>query len=156
MPILNYTTEVPFEKSIGEISQLLARKGARSIQTDYNDKGTPVGLAFVMAVGGIPVRFQLPNRSEGVAAAILKDKPHNSNHRVSRAAYEQRIREQAERVSWRIVKDWVEAQLALIESGQAEMGQVFMPYATAQDGRTMYELFLENNQKQLGSGGGDV
>ena len=155
MPILNYTTEVPFEKSIGEISQTLARKGARSIATDYDEKGTPMGLAFIMPVGGVAVRFQLPNRAEGVQKAILKDKPYNSNHRVSRAAYEQRVMEQAQRVSWRIVKDWVEAQLALIESGQAEMAQVFMPYATAADGRTMYQLFVENNQKQLGSGGGN-
>lgn len=156
MPILNYTTEVPFEKSIGEISQLLARKGARSIQTDYSDGGTPTGLQFVMVVGGLPIRFKLPNRSEGVCKAILKDKPYGPNHRVSKAAYEKRVKEQAERVSWRIVKDWVEAQLALIESGQAEMGEVFMSYALREDGRTMYQLFVENNQKQLGSGGGDA
>ena len=156
MAILNYTTEVPLERSIGEISQLLARKGAKSIQTDYSDTGSPTGLAFVMAVGGLLVRFQLPNNAEGVYRVILKDKPYNVNRRCTLEAYQQRIRLQAERVSWRIVKDWVEAQLALIESGQAEMGQVFMPYAMQRDGRTMYEIFVENNQKQLGTGGGDA
>lgn len=153
MAILNYSTEVPSERTIGEITSLLVRKGARSIHSEYRDDGSIEAVAFVMHVRGLPVRFVLPNKVEGVSKVMLKDKPFNSNHRCSRAEYEKRIRTQAERVSWRILKDWVEAQLALIESGQAEMGQVFMPYAVmAADGRTMYELFVENNQKQLGAG----
>lgn len=59
---------------------------------------------------------------------------------------------QAERVSWRIIKDWVEAQIALVESSQAEMAQVFMPYATDESGGTLYMRFLESNQKRLASG----
>ncbi len=153
MPILNYTTEVPAEKTIGEITSLLVRKGARSISSEFREDGTIEAVCFVMPVGGLPVRFQLPSNAAGVAAVMLKQKPYNSNHRGTRADYEQRVSVQAERVSWRILKDWVEAQLALIESGQAQMAQVFMPYAQDNNGRTMYELFVENNQRQLGSGG---
>jgi hypothetical protein len=150
MAILNYTTEVPSERTIGEITSLLVRKGARSIHSEFREDGSIEAVAFVMHVGGIPVRFVLPNKVEGVFKVLLKANPHHPNHRCTRFVYEQRVRGQAERVSWRILKDWIEAQLALIESGQAEMGQVFMPYAVmAKDGRTMYELFVENNQKQL-------
>lgn len=56
--------------------------------------------------------------------------------------------EQAKRVSWRIVKDWVEAQLAIIESGQAEMGEVFMPYAVTISGETLFKR-LSNEPKLL-------
>lgn len=157
MPILNYTTEIAPEETIGEITALLVRKGARSINTEYNDIGVIQAVAFVMPVGGLPVRFLLPSNAAGVARVMLKEKPYNSRHHSwgddKQRAYEAKILAQAERVSWRILKDWVAAQLALIESGQAEMAQVFMPYATAANGRTMYELFVENNQKQLGSGG---
>lgn len=156
MPILNYTTTIAAEKTIGEITAILVRKGARSIQTDYAEDGTIRSVAFVMPVGGVPVQFALPSNSEGVMKVLLKEKPYNGRHHgwglTDKAQYEAKFKVQAERVSWRILKDWVEAQIALIESGQAEMGQVFMPYARNDQGRTMYELFVENNQRQLGSG----
>src|SRR5438552_18436509 len=44
---------------------------------------------------------------------------------------------QAVRVEWRIVKDWVEAQLALIETRMVTAQQVFLPYAIMRDGRTL-------------------
>lgn len=84
---------------------------------------------------------------------MLAEKPWSSSrHRISRDTYTQKIKAQAEWVAWRILKDWVAAQMALIESGQAQAAQVFLPYATEQSGRTIYELFVENNHKQLGSG----
>jgi hypothetical protein len=50
-----------------------------------------------------------------------------------------RTREQAERVAWRIVKDWLEAQLALIQAGLATVGQVFLPFCQDPAGVTLYE-----------------
>jgi hypothetical protein len=153
--ILNYTTEVAAEKTIGEITSMLVRKGARSISNHYRDDGGIDAVVFVMHVAGVPVRFQLPSNVEGVLAVMLKQKPYNPSHHGwgKQDEYLAKWRKQAERTSWRILKDWVEAQLALIESGQAETAQVFMPYALHQDGRTMYELFVESNQKPLGAGG---
>lgn len=152
MPILNYTTEVPAERTVGEITTLLIRKGARSITTDYTAEGELRAVAFSMVVGGIPVMFQLPANVEGVATAMLKDKPWNSKHRIDARKYNAKVRGQAKWVAWRILKDWVAAQMALIESGQAEAAQVFMPYAQQDNGQTMYQLFVESNQKRLGAG----
>jgi hypothetical protein len=153
MPILNYSTVIPPEKSIGEITSLLIRKGARSITQDFFDDGRVKAVSFVMAVGNVPTRFVLPANTTGVAGVMLEEKPWNgARHRITRDAYTQKMKAQAEWVAWRILKDWVAAQIALIESGQAQAAQVFLPYATEQSGRTVYELFIENNQKQLGSG----
>jgi hypothetical protein len=66
----------------------------------------------------------------------------------------------ARKVAWRIIKDWVAAQLALIEAEQATLAQVFLPYCVMQHGDgiseavTMYDRFLEevSNQRQLGTG----
>lgn len=33
--------------------------------------------------------------------------------------------------------------MALIEAGQASIAEVFLPYAQAQDGRTMFQRFIE-------------
>jgi len=153
MPIMNYTTVVPPEKSIGEITSLLIRKGARSITQDFYDDGRVKAVSFIMAVGGVPTRFVLPANTTGVAGVMMQEKPFNpSRHRGTRDAYRQKMMSHAEWVAWRILKDWVAAQMALIESGQAQAAQVFLPYATEASGRTIYELFVENNQKQLGSG----
>ena len=57
--------------------------------------------------------------------------------------------EQAARVARRIVKDWIEAQLALVEAEQAEMVEVFLPYAQDQTGQTPYESLEAKNFAQL-------
>lgn len=153
MPIMNYTTEVPPFRTIAEIMAMLQRKGARSITQDFYDDGRVKAVSFIMPIGGMPTRFTLPANTAGVAGVMLQEKPYNSaRSRNTRNQYEAKIRAKAEWVAWRIVKDWMEAQMAMIESGQAEMGQIFFPYVTEQSGRTFYELFVENNQKQLGSG----
>src|ERR1700730_12472328 len=152
MPIKNYSTVVSPERSIGEITSLLVRKGARSITQEYFDDGRVKAVSFIMAIGGIPTRFLLPANTIGVAGVMMTETPYTNRTRGTRDQRKQKIMAQAEWVAWRILKDWVDAQMALIESGQAQAAQVFLPYATEQSGRTIYELFVENNQKQLGDG----
>jgi len=155
MPILNYSTEVPPERTVSEITQLLVRKGARSITSDFTEQGQIKGVSFVMLVGGFPIRFLLPANVEGVARAMLREKPFNASRsrtRGGKVAYDAKVRIRARWVAWRILKDWVAAQIALIESEQAEAAQVFMPYAQDDNGRGMYQLWAENNQKRLTAG----
>jgi hypothetical protein len=101
-----------------------------------------------MVLYGLPVRFQLPANAEGVFKVMAKEKPYSYSYsRKNKTDWERELHEQAERVSWRILKDWVEAQIALVESSQAEMAQVFMPYAVEASGQTMFQLF-EDSYKQ--------
>jgi hypothetical protein len=86
-------------------------------------------------VRNCPVYFRLPRNANGVLAAMKKGGLGNSFLTA----------EHAESVSWRIVKDWIEAQLAIVEAGQAEMAQVFLPYAIrGEEGLTLYDQFLSN------------
>lgn len=55
---------------------------------------------------------------------------------------------QALRVGWRIVKDWVQAQMAIVESELAKMVQVFLPYAVTKQGNTLYEM-IQSDTKLL-------
>jgi hypothetical protein len=154
MAILNYSTEVAPERTVGEITTLLARKGARSITQDFYDDGRVKAVSFILVVGGLPTRFLLPVNIDGVSGVLLRDKPFNpARMRGGIDAYKRKMRQRAEWISWRILKDWIEAQMALIESGQAEAAQVFLPYAVEQNGRTIYELFVDSNrQRALGDG----
>jgi hypothetical protein len=153
MPILNYTTEVPSERTVGEITALLIRKQARSITSEFDDAGELKSVSFLMPVGGVPVQFLLPANVEGVVRVLLKDAPWHHRRGVAQPAYEKKLRDRAKWIAWRILKDWVAAQIALIESGQVDAAQAFMPYAQQDDGLTLFQVFIESNQKRLSSGG---
>jgi hypothetical protein len=55
----------------------------------------------------------------------------------------ERLQAQASRVAWRIIKDWVDAQLAIIETEMVTLEQVFLPYMQVKDNKTLYEVMIE-------------
>ncbi len=140
MPILNYTTQIESGKSVGEITAILGGFGARTITTDYDNNGFVSGIGFVIMIEGLPLAIRLPCNVEGVYKSLCNAKGVPSSKRT---------REQARRVAWRILKDWLEAQLALFQVGQAEIAQVLMPYAVDAEGRTAYSMFKESHMRQL-------
>ena len=154
MGIKNYTTVVAEERTVAEIQTLLSMKGARSIQIDYDDKTRPSSVSFVIVIQEVPVPFRLPCNFDGVFRAMAREysspraRRHFENSSESMA--------QARRCAWRIVKDWVAAQMALIEAEQATLAQVFLPYAVVSgpDRLTMYDQFMlsVSSQKSLSAG----
>lgn len=139
--ILNYTTKVPVDKTVSEIQRVLGAKGACRVSVDYSN-GKASAVTFGLKIGPSEVGFRLPCNIGGVAQAVKKSKPGGSLWRDTA---------QVERIAWRIVKDWVEAQMALVEANQAEMAEVFLPYAVHSDGQTFFQHF-KTNQLQLSSG----
>lgn len=133
MPILNYRTEIKTSRTLSEIQEKLARAGAQGIQINYAD-GQPVAMRFGLLVQGRAMVFLLPARHQGVLKAMEND-PQVARRLVTR--------EHALRVSWRIIKDWIEAQLALIEAGLAELAEVFFPYVETAAGASLYETFKQ-------------
>lgn len=142
MPILNYTTSIQAQKTAGEIQGVLAMKGAHSIAIDY-EEGQPSALTFRLNIRGQEISFRLPCNWRGVEQTMRRDKKCPQRFKNS---------EQARRVAWRIVKDWVEAQLAIIESGQAEVGEVFLPYAITGNGETLFQRMTQDPSRLLTAG----
>lgn len=139
MAIKNYTTEVDVYKSLGEIQAALASHGARKIMVDYDGAGQPTGVMFALETPAGPRGFCLPANIAGVKAVFeqqkIKSKPG-----------------QAERTAWRNIRDWVLAQMAIIEAGQVDLEEVFLPYLTDGRGQTLYQLY-QGGQLALGTGG---
>ena len=50
----------------------------------------------------------------------------------------------ARRVGWRILKDWIEAQMALLETEMVEFDQVFLAYMVINKTQNLYEYMLES------------
>ena len=138
MAIKNYTTTVEVHKSLGEIQAALASHGARKIMVDYDGAGQPTGIVFGIDTPAGPSGFCLPANVEGVRAVFARQKVKAQSG-------------QAERTAWRNVRDWIMAQMAIIEAGQVEMEEVFLPYLTDRQGRTLYQLY-QGGQLALGDG----
>lgn len=139
MALLNYTTKVDSKKTIAEITDLLTRFGARSITTEYDDDGFVGGISFIIMIEMKPLAVRLPVNVDGVFNTLRIEKVPSSLRSMA----------QARRVAWRVMKDWLEAQLALFKVGQAEAGQVLMPYAVDSEGRTAYQIFKKSHLREL-------
>jgi hypothetical protein len=139
MPILNYTTTIDAQKTCGEIFSMLGKKGARRITSDYDDDGLVKSIEFIVNINGFEVRFLLPANYEGVLATLKKQK-------VTGKYLEKR---HVINVTWRIIKDWIEAQMALIESQQADFATVFLPYAIMKNNKTVSENLQSGNTNFL-------
>ena len=146
MPIKNYTTSISEEKTVGEIMALLAQKKAMRVQIEYDAQGRPDAISFLFAVNGVPIPFKLPCNFDGVYSSLLKGFSSTTAGRQARTRFERNAenKAQARRIAWRIIKDWVAAQMALIEAEQASLAEVFLPYAVRNDGTTMFQYFQEN------------
>lgn len=142
MAILNYTTAIDFEKTIGEITKILVKHGATKMVTDYADN-VPVAVTFCLMLNGNMVGFSLPANYDGVLKAMQKD---------GKVPKKLLTKEQALRVSWRIIKDWTEAQVALVEAKLADVAEVFLPYAITKSGTTLYKEIQGNGMLLLQSG----
>ena len=124
MAIKNYTSSVDVYVSLGEIQAALAKAGATKIMVDY-DSTKPVAVTFGINTAAGARGFRLPAAVDGTIRVFARQKV-----KADRA--------QAERTAWRNVRDWVLAQIALVESCDAEMDEVFLPYLMDEDGNTLY------------------
>lgn len=140
MPLLNYTTKVNTYTTLGEIQAQLVKHGAKKIMQDYDDQGHITALTFLINTPSGPRGVRLPANVDAVHKVLTRQKIKCD-------------REQAERVAWRIVKDWVETQMAILESEMVQMDEIFLPYMVNNNGQTLFEAY-RNNQLLLGGAGG--
>jgi hypothetical protein len=148
-PLYMGTTEISTERSAGEITSLLIRVGANQIATDYHG-GKIAGLRFSLSVDGQDILFSLPARTEPVFKYLMKHKPHSVYSRSTSEEHEARLKEDAERIGWRQLFRWVEAQVALMDLGMVKCQEVFFPYLTMDaTGQTLYEKFEANGMRLL-------
>ena len=140
MPILNYTTSINPEKTVAEIQMKLAKAGAQAVLCEYDEDGIMKAISFRIKISTGFLSFRLPSNIEGVYKKLV-DNP--------KVPTRLKTYEQATRVARRILKDWLEAQLAIIEIEMADIKEVFLPYAQNPQGKTLYESLSETQFKLL-------
>ena len=135
MAILNYTTTIDTTKTISEIQKILAQHKAKAILTEFNNQGEIIALSFKIDTSRGELGIKLPANVEAVYQILEIQKRKNSKIKAM--------------VAWRIIKDWVEAQMAILETQMVEMEEIFLPYMINNNGQTLYESF-KNNQLMIG------
>lgn len=118
----------------------MSKHGATAIMTEY-ENGEAVALSFKINTVRGEVGIKLPSNIDKVLRVLKNQKQNNTQIKDTK--------EQATRVAWRIIKDWVEAQMAILETQMVEMEEIFLPYMINNNGQTLYESF-KNNQLMIG------
>lgn len=136
MAILNYTTTIDAFKTVSEIEYILMKHKAKSIMKNYDGKSI-TGLSFLIDTGVQMVPVRLPVKVDDCLQVLIKEKRNSPRSNIKAT------REQAERVAWRILKDWVEAQMALLDIEMVKLEEIFMPYIEMATGRTIFEELQE-------------
>ena len=137
MAILNYTTTVDSFKTVSEIEYILMKHKAKSIMKNYDGESI-TGLSFLIDTGVQQVPVRLPVKVDECLEVLKREKKNSPRSSIKAT------REQAERVAWRILKDWIEAQMALLDIEMVEMQEIFLPYIEIQ-GQTIYEKLEQKN-----------
>ena len=143
MPLLNYTTKIDAHKTASQIQEILRKHGASAVLIEYDWNGEIAALSFNAATPHGDVGFRLPVDAEATLRVLQK----------SDAPPRLTTKEHAVRVSWRIIKDWVEAQMAILETQMVTLDQIFLPYLVFPEGDTLYQRMVDIRfQLKEGSG----
>jgi hypothetical protein len=123
-------------KSRDDISKMLQRFGCEQVGIMDGYAKHEVILAFKHL--GVPMQIHASAR--GWAQAWLKEnpfkeKPYWQPQRPSRVEYEQKALKQGHIAVNSMLRDWVKAQVSIIECGILSFEAVFMPYMLTNDGR---------------------
>ncbi|MBA7645267.1 hypothetical protein ES703_53022 [subsurface metagenome] len=139
MGLLNYSTRIPAAQTAGEIQGILAKHGAKAVMIEYGDGGSAEAMSFQIKRGDNSLGFRLPIEPDRVLK-VLQDQYDSGKLRGHQGRPD---REQSVKVAWRILKDWVEAQMAYLETEMVTTEQLFLSYMLTGDNKTLYQVMLD-------------
>jgi hypothetical protein len=166
MFLKNYTSNVPVSETLYRIEKVLIRCGVSGITKEYGPNSEVIAVKFHIHINPESPEFtiRLPADKEKALDALWLDyvgedkvdangrfTEWNCRKKKKRADFAQ----QAERTAWKIIQDWVEVQMSMIQTRQAEFTEVFMPYIF--DGnQTVYQRVKSGNLRMLLPAPGDT
>lgn len=166
MFLKNYTSDVPVSDSIRRIEQVLLQCGVTGIMKEYDSNQNIIAVRFqIKDDKGRPWMIHLPAKEKEAVDALFLDYADGSKitddgqrleyqfGRGKKRKCRKDFIQQGQRTAWRIVKDWVEVQMSMIQLKQADIMEVFLAYAW--DGRRTYgQMLKECNYAGLLENGG--
>jgi hypothetical protein len=137
-----------------EIERMLTKFGAKRILKEYNHNQQLIGLTFTVETPNGEMPIKLPAKVDKIEQVFKVQ--------VSRGLLPRKYwgsdwaKEQAIRTAWRTIKDWIDAQFALISIEMVKVEEIFLPYTySARLGQTLFEAIENRNidlSRLLGTG----
>lgn len=144
MGLKNYSTKIPANKTISEIEESLLQHGATDLWKSYGANKEILSLAFAVPTEHGKIPFKLIINIEAVRQ-IIREQHQKGDARAISNAQAQDI-EQARNVGWRILKDWIDAQMALVEVKMRKIEQVFLADIwDSHTEKTFFEVLEDKN-----------
>lgn len=107
------------------------------------DDGIPTAVAFSFILnkqteGEREINFKLPMKEEKIFQVF------KIQNRQGKLANRYCDLDQARRTGWRIIKDWIDSQMALLEIEIVKFEEIFLPYMyDVNKNQTMFEKLQE-------------
>lgn len=156
MFLKNYTSNVPVSETVHNIEKVLIKCGVSGIAKEY--AAAPAGkiAAITFKIQPDPalpaIVIRLPVDEEAALQALwlnyadgdrLSKDGNSIEYNARKRKKKSEFKQQAERTAWKIVQDWVEIQLSMIQMKQADFLQVFLPYVW--NGKQTYYAAIKEN-----------
>lgn len=143
----NYTTTISSFKTISEIEKILVTNGAKGIMKEYDPEGRIKLLYFLIETSQGDIPYKLPCDYHKIRQAL--NNLHNEG-KIKLSKNKLQSIDHSINVGWRIIKDWIYAQLSLIRIEMTSFEQIFLPYAfDPRTNKTFFEKIKENNYSLL-------
>ncbi len=143
MTLKNHTSEMPPNKSLSLIEELLVEAGASNINKEYKGK-MPTSISFLLLHEGETLAFRIQANQSDVFSLLWR------NIKKPIAGTRERYEAQAWRTAWKNIHDLIAAQVAILLTEQASIVEMFMPYLLDRDGRaTLAERFESGTIQKL-------
>lgn len=145
MGLINYTTRVPHLRSVDQIVSMLRKANAHSVTQKWDGFGNVESIEFALTIEFGKLSFRLPAN----VAQVLITLKRQAEDGVIPKRFSGDI-DHARRVAWRIMREWIEVQMALIEVSRVKPDQAFLAYTiNPQTGQTVYEMMIESKFERL-------
>lgn len=155
----NYTSKVPVSQTIHRIEDVLIRCGVSGIMKEYTGtSGEISAITFQIETPTGRMTIRLPANKHTAQDALWldyvgTDKLNAKGDQLDWSSYKKKTKadfaDQAERTAWKIMQDWVEVQMSLIQMKQADTLQVFLSYVVYDGERTFYDMLKHTNYRGL-------
>lgn len=129
---LSYSTSIDYYKTIAEIFRILAQHKAQGISTENNRDGIPITLRFTYVYCGTTLVFAMPIRHENILRRL----------KSSTVPSKLKTEEQAIRIGWRVMLNWLKVQMELVENEQTTVTEIFLSYLQTSDGELLHDKLL--------------
>ena len=137
---LPYENTTAGQKALSEIQKLLRDFGCNKFGVMNDDDEGTLLVQFEYRSKPVSVKASIT----GYAAAWVKEHPYTSRTRCTRTEHERKANQVASIAVCSIIRDWVKAQIMIIETGVLSFEGAFLGQILLSDGHTVLEHVEKN------------